>query len=154
MFRGITREICSDAWEITAGTIIAAHSMDITNKFAGTIVVLDPWSDEVMFQARVSYAHPEAEKYDGIALTKAVVSRETGLPSRYVQQDAPHLYLPGMTKWGGSAAENRLVVAFSGVQAVFDEAVSWTMLKWIVALCQNEMTKPDGVMNSNSSFID
>lgn len=45
------------------------------------------------------------------------------------------------------------MVAFSGVQAVFDEAIAGTMLRWIVALCQDEMTREGGVMDSDTSFI-
>jgi hypothetical protein len=45
------------------------------------------------------------------------------------------------------------VVAFSGVQAVYDEAISGTMLRWIVALCQDGMTREGGVMSQDTSFI-
>jgi hypothetical protein len=70
-----------------------------------------------------------------------------------VQQNAPHLYQPGWTKWGGSAVEYKLVVAFSGVEAVFDEAISWSMMAWLLAMCRHEMTKPDGVMASDNAFL-
>lgn len=154
MFAGITAEICRVAWQICLPSVTTAANMGVTNKRAGTVVVLDPWSGDVLFQARVDDDHPDKEKYDEIALAKAVVSWQTGLDSRKVQQDAPHLYQPGMTKWGGSAVENKLVVAFSGVQAVFDEGISWMMLNWIISFCQNEMTKQDGVMASEGSFIE
>lgn len=160
MFTGLNAEICRDAWVMCNASIVAAAHLGTTNKLAGTIVVLDPWSGEIMFQARVDDRRPlkpeyeeVAQKYDAIALSKARVGWQTGLTSRQVQQDAPHLYLSGMTKWGGSAIENKLVVAFSGVQAVFDECIAWNMLKWIIAICQNEMTKPDGIMASESAYI-
>lgn len=153
MFTGLTREICETAWECCRPSVVRAAHLGVTNKLAGTIVVLDPWTGEYLFSAVVDLDHPDKSKYDEIALAKARVSWTTGLTSRQVQQDAPHLYLPGMTKWGGSAIENKLVVAFSGVQAVIDEAIAWMMLNWILAICQDEMTKPDGVMASGSSFI-
>lgn len=158
-YTGLTTEICKKAWDIVSVTADAAHEDGVTNKFAGTIVVCGlpgtfPDCDfDVVFMADAAPDHPSREKYAEIAVEKATVSQKTGLPSRKVQQDAPHLYRPGMTKWGGSVIENGLIVAFSGVQAVFDEAIAGTMLRWIVALCQNEMTMPGGVMESESSFI-
>ena len=153
MYSGLTQEICELAWDIVQPSIAHAADLNVTNKHAGTVVVLDPWSGAILFQGRVNDNHPDREKYDTIALAKAEVSWETGLTSRQVQQDAPHLYRPGMTKWGGSAIENKLVVSFSGVQAVFDEAISWMVLNWILGLCQHEMTRPGGVMASEGSFI-
>lgn len=157
-FTGLTNKICRTAWSITEQSVNQAAGMGITNKMAGTIVVCFPRtspSDEfdMVFIVDVDPRHPDKDKYAKIAAAKAEVSWKTGLPSRKVQQDAPFLYEEGMTKWGGSVIENGLIVAFSGVQAVFDEAIAGTMLRWIVALCQNEMTKPDGVMVSESSFI-
>ena len=81
------------------------------------------------------------------------MSRHTGLPSRQVQQESPHLYRHGDTKWGGSVVRNGLIVAFSGVQAVFDEMIAGWMADAIIALCRNDMTKPDGIMASDSSFV-
>lgn len=153
MFTGLDEKICRQAWEVTLPSVVKAAEMALINKLAGTLVVLDPRTARVLYQARVNDAHPDAATFAKIALAKAMLSWETGLPSRKVQQDAPHLYQPGHTKWGGSAVENKLVVAFSGVQAVFDEAVSWMVLNWILGICQNEMTKPGGVMESGSSFI-
>ena len=125
MFAGLSYEICAAAWNVIIPSAIAANIDGVTNKQAGTIVVLYPHTGDVAFMSRLNYNHPDAEKYDRIAVAKAVVSKKTGLPSRQVQQEAPHLYLPGMTKWGGAVIRNGLVVAFSGVQAVYDEAIAW-----------------------------
>lgn len=157
-FTGLTNKLCRTAWIITEQSVIQAAGIGVTNKMAGTIVVCYPRASnsgefDVVFASDVDPRHPDRGKYEKIAVAKAEVSWKTGLPSRKVQQDAPFLYEMGMTKWGGSVIENGLIVAFSGVQAVFDEAIAGTMLRWIVALCQNEMTKPDGVMESESSFI-
>lgn len=153
MFTGLNTSICREAWDLVLPSIEFAASEDVINKLAGSVVVLDPWSGEPLFTNRINPNHDKADLYDKIALAKARVSWETGLTSRQVQQDAPHLYRSGMTKWGGAVIENKLVVAFSGVQAVFDEAISWMVLNWIIALCQDEMTRPGGVMKSESSFI-
>lgn len=153
MFTGISKEICEMAWQIVLPSITRAAGIGVSNKLAGTVVVLDPWSGELLFTAQVNPEHPDAEKYDEIAAAKAAISWEAKLPSRKVQQDAPNLYRIGMTKWGGAVIENNQVVSFSGVQAVFDEAIAWSMLKWIVAMCQHEMTREGGVMERKSSYI-
>ena len=153
MYSGLSTDICRQAWEIVLTSIEQGAASEVLNKQAGTIIVLDPYTGEVIFRDRVDENHSDSGKYDQIADAKARVSWETGMPSRTVQQDAPHLYKPDMTKWGGAVVEHKLVVAFSGVQAVFDEAIAWSMLAWIFALCRNEMTKPDGVMASDSSYI-
>ena len=154
MYTGLTSEICKVAWEISLEAVEKAAHKGVINKWAGTLIVLNPHDGEVLFRAQVNPQHPMADMYDEIALAKARVSWETGLPSRQVQLDAPHLYRPGMTKWGGAVVKNGLVVSFSGVQAVFDEATSWTVLNWILALCQYEMVRPGGVMDGESSYIE
>ena len=150
----ITLKICQTAWAIAKPAAVEAAQRGVTNKLAGTIIVLDPRDGTVLFEERLNESHPNKEKYDAIARAKTLVSRDTGLPSRYVQQDAPHLYSVGMTKWGGSVVENKLVVAFSGVQAIFDEAIAATMLRWVVALCQYEMTRPEGIMEAEGDYIE
>ncbi len=153
MFSGLSGAICADAWGICRPAVIEAANSRITNKIAGSIIVLSPQDGTVLYRGHITSGHPDAVRYDEIALAKARVSWATGLPSRRVQQDAPHLYQPGMTKWGGSVIQDKLVVAFSGVQAVFDEAIASMMLAWIIAICRDEMTKLDGVMNSEGSYI-
>lgn len=153
MFTGLTPSICKEAWNVARASAVFAAAAGITNHEAGTIVVLNPADGTVLFQERLAVGGPNPERYDTNALAKAQLCWKTGLPSRVVQQSAPHLYRPGMTKWGGGVVENGLVVAFSGVQAVFDEAIAWSVLAWIVAMCQDEMTKPGGVMDEESSFI-
>ena len=154
-FAGVTANICQVAWEIALPSIKLASEGGVTNKpvAVGTIVVLNPHTGTVLFQARVNDSHPSVAKYDEIALAKAQVTFETQLPSRKVQQDAPHLYRAGWTKWGGSTIQDGLVVAFSGVQAVFDEAIAKSVAAWIIALCQDEMTRDGGVMDSESSYV-
>lgn len=158
MYKGLGVDNCELAWKITEQTVLHAAKITVANKRAGTIVVCTPRTIsgsefDVAYMANVAPDHPDSEKYAHIALEKAKVSWKTGLPSRKVQQDAPFLYTEGMTKWGGSVIENGLIVAYSGVQAVFDEAIAGTMLRWIVALCQDEMTREGGVMDMNTSFI-
>jgi hypothetical protein len=153
VFVGVTPYICQLAFEMCRPAIQVAADMGIINKFAGTLIVLDPNTGDVLFEKVINETHPSAGMYTGIARAKARVTWETSLPSRVVQQEAPHLYQEGMTKWGGAVIEHKLVVAFSGVEAVFDEAISWMILSWIFGICRHEMTKPEGVMAQDFSFI-
>lgn len=153
VFEGVSPYICQLAFEACRPAIQAAAEMGLINKHAGTLIVLNPSTGAVLFEEVIDETHPSANKYSEIAGAKAFVSWETGLPSRVVQQEAPHLYEDGMTKWGGAVIEHKLVVAFSGVEAVFDEAIAWMVLSWILGICRHEMTKPDGVMAADYSFI-
>lgn len=152
-FEGISSDICQIAWLTVLPTIENAARVGLTNKRAGTLVVLDPAHGDILFSASVDEDYPDSEKYDEIAMAKAKLSWRTQMPSRRVQQEAPHLYTEGDTKWGGAVIRNGLVVSFSGVQAVFDEAIAWSVLAWIEAICRYEMVKPDGVMNQEGSYI-
>jgi hypothetical protein len=156
VYTGLTAEICQRAWDIVKASVIAAANNGVTKRLAGTIVVLDPHTGMILFSASVNDDHPDAEKYDAIAMAKANLCWKHKMSSREIQQTAPHLYEEGDVKWGGGVYEFGLVDAFSGVQAVLDEAIAWSMLAWIMALCQHEMTRPleeGGVMASDYSFI-
>lgn len=159
-FKGLDKAICEKAWRITLKAVEEAYQNGVTNKYAGSLCVCyartndhEEFADSIVFDDDIVSGHPNAEFYAGYAFRKAKVSWQTGLPSRVVQQEAPFLYTPGMIKWGGSVVQNGLIVAFSGVQAVHDEAIANTMLGWIVSICRDEMTKPDGVMESESPFV-
>lgn len=161
-FTGINQDICARAWDMIQPAIAHGADQGVLNKFAGTIVVLNPHMDlkqflgsndpaaDVLFMDTLNEEAVDKLKYTTIALAKAAVSAKTGQPSRIVQQEMPHLYQEGDTKWGGSVVRNGLIVSFSGVQAVFDEMVAGWMADAIIALCRHEMT---GVMANDSSFL-
>lgn len=133
----------------------AAENRQI-NKLAGCMVVLNPQYKKVRF--RVLFQHIISSEDDvtftEIARAKAMLSFRTGLASSRVQQDCPYLYEKDDTKWGGSTvAPGGLVVAFSGVEAVFDEMISEWMASAIRALCRHEMTREGGVMSQDGSFL-
>lgn len=58
-----------------------------------------------------------------------------------------------MTKRGGSALRDGLVVAFSGVESGYDEMFAEMMLFAIVALCRYEVTRHGGLMDAGPDFI-
>lgn len=162
MFVGISKEICEQADKILAPAIARAVKRGVTNKLAGCIVVLDPRMPyigqaadnlPVIFKSTINDELADA-KYVQIAYHKAWLTFKYRLPSAIIQQQYPYLYAEGNTKWGGSTIDDGgLIVAFSGVQAVFDEMIAEWYASSIRALCRWEMTKPDGVMSSDSSFI-
>jgi hypothetical protein len=165
----LTRQVCERAWEVVSLAVDCASDVGIVNKMAGTIVVLDPTmpynpstkiSSVAIFMEHLSPTYPDMQKYSEYAQAKAMLSWRTGYSSRYIQQDAPHLYKapfngePGDIKWGGSVVRDGLVVAFSGVQPEFDEWIADTMAGLLIALCRREMTRPrDGIMAADSSYV-
>ena len=153
VFVGLNEDFCAEAWEMILPAIAHGAHLGVLNKHAGCIVVLDPASDdfEVLFTKTINGEEADA-KYVEIAHAKARVTHRTGLPSSLVQTQYPYLYQEGDTKWGGSTIDDGgLVVAFSGVQAVYDEMISEWMVAAIRALCRNDMVVD--VMLSGESFL-
>ena len=161
----LTPEMCHKAWYTIEVAVDAAADDGMINKFAGTIVVLDPTSggnadSSVLFKKTLSRDHENAAKYEEFALAKARLSHRTGRSSRDIQVNAPHLFKEpyshevGDLKWGGSVVREGLIVAFSGVEAVFDEMIAGWMADALIAMCRHEMTRPDGIMASDDSYID
>lgn len=170
-FSGLDEMLCADAFDIIMPTISQAADRGVINKMAGHVVVLDPAVpyepmyrntiedgsiDELVLWER-SFGASEVYdlgKYTEIARAKAFTSYLTGLPSHLVQQQFPSLYVPGMTKWGGSAVAGighiRLITAFSGVQWYFDQMISEMMISAIQALCHEQMRE---VMDSDEAMI-
>jgi len=79
--------------------------------------------------------------YEGHATAKEAISRRTGMSSREVQQMHPELLEPGDTVYYGSVVGmgGTIVVAFSGVEAWFDELFASWVLAAILALIQHEL---------------
>ena len=172
MFPGLTEEVCDKAFDITSTAFKTAGLMEVTNRTAGTLVVVNPLAspsssdpskvglDEVeehlVFSRRIDLRHLMARKFDEIALTKArdiwVLRSLLGpnFSGLDIQVRFPHLYVPGMTKWHGGICEGGVPVAFSGVQGHYDEAAARTFITWAIAICRNSMAR---VMESDSAFI-
>lgn len=153
MFTGLSKEVCQQAWDMIYPSIAHAANHCITNKHAGTMVVARQARADNTFFFHVSVKGSD-EKYLSIATQKAELSLRTGLPSSVVQHQYPYLYQEGDTKWGGSTVlPGGVVVAFSGVQAVYDEMFAEMMASAIKGLCRYEMVKPHGVMSHESAII-
>ena len=156
-FTGINHEICEIAWLMTLPMVTYLAQTGVTTREDGCIVVANPHERqfEILFSVTVQPVSADNLKYYDIATAKAQQSHRTGMSSSMMQTQYPHLYLSGDTKWGGSTvAPGGLVVAFSGVQAVFDELIAEVMASCIRALCRYEMTRQGGVMDSDSAWLE
>jgi hypothetical protein len=80
-----------------------------------------------------------AHRYDNIARKKFGISVRTGLSSREVQQMRPDLLEVDDTIYWGSAVVGNIVVAFSGIQPWFDEAISYALAYLLRALIQDRL---------------
>jgi hypothetical protein len=171
-YSGASPDICRRAFSRFVHPIILEEAEQGTlNKYAGCIVVLNPAVpyepkyrhaiEDGLFDELILWAHTvgnpqihDIPRYKRIAYAKAFTSFLTGLPSHAVQQQFPELYVPGMTKYGGSAVRGvgpiRLVTAFSGVEWYFDLMISEMMGSAISALCHEEMV---AVMASDEDMI-
>lgn len=157
-YKGLDVAICRRAWAITQPVIEACATQSITEHAVGTMLVLDPvrsaHTDDPVTLFVASIGDPSlSTKYLAFAQAKAYTSWRTGLPSRLVQQDSPHLLAPGMTKWGGSTVRAGLVVAFSGVESIYDEMFSEMMASAVVALCRGEVSLAGGLMDAGPDFL-
>lgn len=158
-FTGLSEEICGIAWDHVLQSLRWSGEFGIANKLAGCIIVLDPSPYQhgdgvvdlpILFFDTVG-ERDDNQKYITIASEKAYVSWRTCHTSGFVQHDAPYLYRPGDVKWGGSTVlPGGLVIAFSGVQAVLDEAVSESMGSWIKGICRLRMRE---VMDAESAYL-
>lgn len=176
-FTGLNGVICAKAFtHIVYPAIESAAGSGIANKMAGNMTVLHPgipyepkyihaitpdgeiqpeFFDLVLWEHCIGDPEdPDIKKYMQIARAKAFTSYLTGMPSHLVQQGYPHLFVPGMTKWGGSAVSGtgpiRLISSFSGVQWNFDQMFSEMMNSAVTALCHEEMR---AVMASGEAMI-
>lgn len=86
---------------------------------------------------RDKWEHP----YDRIARSKASISWRTGLPSREVALEKPHLLLPGDTLYWGSAVVDGIVSAASAVEPYFDEMFARTMSSALSAAAQHQRAR-------------
>jgi hypothetical protein len=77
--------------------------------------------------------------FDAIAEGKFNITVRTGLPSREVQFLHPELIEADDVIYYGSAIVGNIVVAYSGIQAYFDEVIAYAVAYMLRALVQNEL---------------
>ena len=122
-------ELAEEALALALPTIEALMEEGHTSRKCMHLVVLAP-DGEILLERGVGpdAAKPESaaalQAFGIVARSKAAIHHRTGRLSREVHDRAPHLLLVGDTVYGGSAAYEGLIVAGSGVQDYFDEAIS------------------------------
>ena len=79
--------------------------------------------------------------YEAHAIGKEEISQRTGLPTREVQNKHAELLEPGDTVYFGSVVsdDGTIVIAFSGVEAFFDEMFAKWLLAAILALIEKKV---------------
>ena len=77
--------------------------------------------------------------YMGIALAKARLTRKYELPTQILIERRPYLLKAHDVRWFGSAFKDGIVVAASGVQPWFDQAISEMVASMCQGLCINAM---------------
>ena len=101
------------------------------------IVILDPRKQyapgvdlPVLFEGTIGEQDSKVweRPFDEIARAKARVCWRTGMSSRTVGECAPYLYEPGDTKFPGGVVCDKLIVAVSGLEWQFDEAVAHSVI--------------------------
>ncbi|HEY1064001.1 MAG TPA: hypothetical protein VGE30_01750 [Candidatus Saccharimonadales bacterium] len=164
----LTPKMCEEAWEIILPSIKYAADTGLINKYAGTIVVLDPTVSGtvrlspaqdnygVVFTATIDPDYECAKKYRDFAHFKAQQTWRTGLSGRQLREQPWHYQEPsnrnpGDLKWAGAINHCGIIVAFSGVQEAYDEWISYMMATQLVARCHVLMAD---IMSNDDSFID
>ncbi len=133
-----------------AGPSIGVAIEAYTNRNALVVVMLDPrvpcGSDQPLcvLQER-HFGEPSKEKwsreFDKIALAKAEVCYRTGESTRTVGESRPYMYLPGDIKFPGGVVCDGLVVAASGLDWQFDEAVAHMVIAFFWASVRSARDK-------------
>ena len=138
-------DLAEQALALTLPTIEALMESHTSRKCMH-IVVLDP-NGEILLERGIGPEATNAEfaenmqAFGAVARSKAAIHYRTGRPSREVHDRAPHLLLVGDTVYGGSASYEGLIVAGSGVQDYFDEAISALLAATLWGLIKEQQAK-------------
>lgn len=134
----LTDDIAKQAIDLATPTIL--HMMDekvVTRPYLHIIVALRDTSERPQlcdvkasqsFGTRAEWSND----YRAIAEGKLLITARTGLPSRQVQLMQPELLEHDDVIYWGSVIDGNIIVACSGVQPWFDEAIS----KIIAGICR------------------
>ncbi len=128
----LTKELVKKALPIITGAHELFWDMDLLKRKDLHMVIMDPgkpygtcgFKEAMLFEHSFTPPKYWEHPYAGIARQKASVTWRTGHPSRIVRECMPHLLAAGESRYGGSVNVDGLVVAASGVQPWYDEALS------------------------------
>jgi hypothetical protein len=114
----------------------------------------DPWYKEIFTTSYGKQPQGEWEfPYDQIAHGKGRITGRTRLPSRVVQLMKPHLLLPDDVRFWGSWIEENIVVAGSGVEPWYDEAICKMACGLVVAGIEQDRFALDEVAEAADSVF-
>ncbi|AJC22391.2 hypothetical protein [Pandoraea pulmonicola] len=144
------REAAIEALELLMPTLLSAmHNDTVSQSGCLHIVVMDPamGPDVATFEESILYelSLPDRKQWDAdygaYARAKARVSWLTGKDSRVVQLCEPHRLRRGDTNLWGSVAQHGIVVAVSGAQPHFDEALAGCVAHCLRAVAQHRANR-------------
>lgn len=128
-------------------TMLAWYESGLVQRTDGHIVIMDPrrsfcsdsdnrsqFQDAILFE--ISFGDVEKWEYPfkEIAKNKARVVWRTGLSSRRVVSEFPHLLDRGDYTFPGGIIFNGFIVAYSGVEAEWDEAFAYMVAAMLRAV--------------------
>lgn len=162
----LTYEMCEKIFDTAIRPMIrSAAESGILNRFDGSMVVIRPNGLEIDGDDRaqqsvqafggnltksipnikdalwVGFVQQPDPTYTKNAFAKAHMCQRTGMRSSLARYDSSFSYHSGDCVWGGGIIEDGLVVAFSGVQEYFDEAISRSMIAFLRGACQEPARK-------------
>ena len=146
----MTAELAKKAIDLASPSIKETLNL-VAKRFAGHLRVSSRVDGEWTTLATRDFGDPSVWEgdYKRHATGKETISQRTGLSSREVQLLYPELLEPGDTVYYGSVVSpgGTIVVAFSGVEAYFDEMFAKLVLAAILALIQHtlELQKAAGL---------
>ncbi len=136
----LTEARAKRAVELATPAILKMMEAGITSNKWIRIVVLG-MEGQIIHEANVGpdvgTAGKWLEQSTEFARGKAAIHWRTGKPSIEAQARRPHALIVGDTIHGGSAAYEGIVVAASGVQGYFDEAISGMVAAILWGLCMD-----------------
>lgn len=123
------------------------------------LVVMDPGLPPGLaeFEEAILYEHAFGDRrkwdadYAAFARGKAKLSWATGLESRRVQTQSPHLLRSGDSLLWGSVCLDGIVVAASGAFPQFDEVYAGTVALWLRALAKESREADSGRLSLGPS---
>lgn len=124
-----------------------------TGHFAIVVGTHDGNTFNHLFGKQIGEVRDWEHPYFRIAVSKAEITARTGRSSREAHEVAPWLLEQGDTLYWGSAIEDNIVVACSGVQPWYDEMLSKMIIAAIKAICTElVLAKRDAASDEDDFF--
>ena len=150
----VTRDVARGAIEL-ARPLLERVAQDITINQSGVIhvVILDPAvgpgaaSFEQAILHEASFGRDRSQwdaDYAGFARAMAQLSCRTGFDSHVIQQLQPQRLRPGETALWGSVVLDGFVVAVSGAEPPYDEALSGVIAMLLRGITKASRARVDG----------